>query len=420
MSWWRTERRADLGLFALALALRLAWVGYIEARGGELTQPDAHSYEALATNFLRSKGLQKQDYAGLFADGRPSLTVRSFRPPLLPLVMAGIYALVGHAHAAVRVAMAVLSAATCVVVARMARRVFDASTGTLAGAGMAIYPKFIYYSGGLVTETLCTLLLAASVATLLAARRAGGASWRWAAGGVLLGLGTLSRSSLLLFPAAAALWVLVVCRPGRRAAGQAGLVLAGFVVAMAPWWVRNWRVHGHFVPATTEGGYTLWVTNNPRATGGGHCPMPQRRPEFDGLNEYQVDRLFFRKGLRHIREHPGHFLELAGAKFVRFWRLWPHAEHVGLGAAVVGGLSFVPVLALAVWGAARSLGRWRPLLLFYAVVAYFTLVHVVFMAVTRYRVPMTPYLIVLAAWGLSDLWRRLGRRSAHRIRRTDA
>ena len=93
---------------------------------------------------------------------------------------------------------------------------------------------------------------------------------------------------------------------------------------------------------------------------------------------------------------------------VRFWRLWPHAEFVGAGAAVVGGLSFTPVLLLAVWGAAASGQQWRPLLLFYLLFLYYTGLHMVFMAITRYRVPIVPYLIVLAAWGLVDLMRRVG------------
>jgi hypothetical protein len=78
-------------------------------------------------------------------------------------------------------------------------------------------------------------------------------------------------------------------------------------------------------------------------------------------------------------------------------------------AAVVAGLTFVPVLLLALWGAAVSLSRWRPLLLLAMIVLYFTGLHMVFMAVTRYRLPLEPYVIVLAAWGALDIWGRLRR-----------
>jgi len=434
-----------LAVFGLALALRLAWVGAIEWRGGALFGPDAPSYDALATNLLAGNGLQMQAWAGLFRDPQETVTVHAFRPPLLPIVLAGIYGVFGHHFWAARVAMALLSAATCVVVLRIAHRLFGTTTAAVTGFLMAIYPKFIYYGGEPVTETLCTLMLALAVSVLLAAYDAGrGAAedpgchaqvpawacreqdarsskslsvapsggWRWLAGGALLALAALSRSSLLAFPGAAALWVILARRNKTRAVAEAALLLIGFVLVMTPWWIRNFRVFGHIVPATTEGGYTLWVTNNERATGGGHCFMPEPPGEFEGLNEHEIDRTFQRNGAQYIREHPDHFLRLAAAKFLRFWRLWPHADEpsVGLPAAILAGLSFTPILLLALWGAIVTRARWRALLLLYLLFLYYTSLHMVFMAITRYRVPIEPYLIVLAAAALVDLHSRVTRR----------
>ena len=93
---------------AVALVLRLAWVAVVEWRGGALFGPDAHSYDALATSLLAGRGLAKEDSAGLFTDPQQSLTVRSFRPPLLPLALAGIYGVAGHRLWVARVAMAML------------------------------------------------------------------------------------------------------------------------------------------------------------------------------------------------------------------------------------------------------------------------------------------------------------------------
>jgi len=411
VSWWQTRGRAELVVFAVALVPRLLWVGYIEHQGRGLFGPDAPSYDALALSLLEGHGLAKQDYGGLFTDPGESLTVRSFRPPLLPAVLAGIYGVAGHRLWAARVVMAVLGAGTCVVVMAVARRLFDRRTAVLAGLLTAVYPKLVYYAGMLVTETMCTYLLAVAVALLLAAWQAEAGWSRWLAGGVALGLAALTRSSLLLFAPVAAFWVLVARSRRRRALWEAALVLVGFAVVMTPWWVRNYRVHGRFVAATTEGGYTLWVTNNPRADGGGHCFLPEQAGEFDGLTEAEIDRLFWRKGMAWIRTHPGEFLRLVGAKLVRFWRLWPHAEHVGTATAVVAGVTFAPVLLLALWGLARARSRWRPVLLLILLFGYYTALHAVFMAITRYRVPIVPYLIVLAAWGAVDVWGRVrGRR----------
>ncbi len=408
MKWLVSERRVEATVFLLALAVRLAWVGAIQLRGGELVGPDALSYDVLATNLLDGKGLQKWDYQGLFSDPSRALVVRSFRPPLLPVLLAGVYSLAGHHFWAGRAVMALLSAATCIVGMRIARRLFGGSAATVAGLLMALYPRLVYYGGLIATETPYTFLLTLAVAVLLAAQRDEKRLWRWPLAGALIALATLCRSALLGFLPVVCLWALAVRPRKLGAAGDAALLAAGFVLVMAPWWGRNAALHGRFVPATTEGGYTFWVTNNDRADGGGHCFWPEEKGRFDGLNEAEIDREFYRMGWAYVRSHPGRFVELAASKFVRFWRLWPHAEEpsVGLAAAVVSGATFTPVLLLALWGVIAARARWRDLLLLYVLFGYYTALHMALMAITRYRLPLEPFLIVLAAHGLVELWKR--------------
>jgi len=408
MSWLGNRRRVELAIFLLALAVRLAWVGTIESTYRDLIGPDARSYDDLAIKLLEGKGLRKWDYQGLYNDPNRALIVTSFRPPLLPIVLAGVYGVAGHHFWVARVAMALLSAATCVVVSRVARRVFGAEVAAVAGALLAVYPKAVYYSGMVVTENLYLFLVAMLVALLLAAGEAERGAWRWPLAGAVMGLATLCRSALLGFPVFAALWVWVVRPRKRRAVGEVALLALGFVVAMGPWWVRNAALHGRFVPATTEGGLTFWVTNREGADGSGHVDYSSVRGKFEDLSEAEIDREFYRLGRAQVRAHPGAFVRLAAGKFVRFWRLWPHASEpsVGLAAAIMAGVSFTPVLLLAAWGALLSVRQWRPLLLIYLLIAYYTLLHMVYMAITRYRLPLEPFLIVLASHALVAVVKR--------------
>jgi len=404
--WPAIERRAGLVVFVLALVVRLGWVGVIQLRGGALFGPDALSYDVLATNLLEGEGLWKWDYQGLFLDPHRALAVRSFRPPLLPLVLAGIYGVAGHRWWVGRLAMALASAAACVVVARIARRVFDARVGFITGVVMAFYPKLVYYAGALVTENPYILLLALALWALVAGLEEG-RWWRWLGAGALMGLATLCRSALLAFPPLACLWV-VAMRPRWRSVVEAVLVAVGFVAVMSPWWVRNASVHGRFVPATTEGGLTFWVCNRRGADGGGHVDYTPARGQFEGLTEAEIDKKFYRLGWAEVKAAPWNFVRLLGAKFVRFWRPWPHASEAAVGPwkAALAGATFVPTLVLAVVGAIVGRGRWRVLSLFYLLFAYYTGLHMVFMAVTRYRLPLEPYLIMLAARGAVGLFSR--------------
>ncbi len=67
--------------------------------------------------------------------------------------------------------------------------------------------------------------------------------------------------------------VLASCRrcargPRRRGASARVLAatLAGVVIALAPWTLRNLRVFEAFVPTSTGFGRTLWIGHNPHAT----------------------------------------------------------------------------------------------------------------------------------------------------------
>ena len=113
--------------------------------------------------------------------------------------------------------------------------------------------------------------------------------------------------------------------PRRKQLLLAAVMFAGFAVVMLPWWARNYRVTGHFVPTTLQVGASLYDGWNPQATGASDMRfVPEfveaqhnsdaNRAESDGF-EYRLDRRFRQAAWDWARENPGRVLQLAAVKF---------------------------------------------------------------------------------------------------------
>jgi hypothetical protein len=101
-----------------------------------------------------------------------------------------------------------------------------------------------------------------------------------------------------------------------------------------------------------------------------------------------------------IKENPEKFVELAGLKFIRFWRLWPYApEYETTKYIVMSLLSYGVVLLLSILFIMKYLKEyfWKvlPIIL---LIAYFTAVHMVLIGSIRYRLPIEPFLIIFASF----------------------
>jgi len=327
--------------------------------------PDSGLYDRLALRLLKEGKYIAEDHLGGMS--------QASRPVLFPFVLAGIYSIFGHSVVAAQIFQSVLGALTCGLVYSLGCEAFDRRAGILAGVGAAIFPQLIYYTGSITTETLHIFLLTASVWLLFAAAKREAGVWWWlaggaAAGGAALGLAILARSAALGLLPLLAVWLLIRTPNWKTAAIRFACIFAGAAIVMSPWVIRNYRELGAFVPATTEGGYTFWVTNNPRAIGGGECFPPDDLTPFEGLSEVEADKLFYRMGIEHVKAEPRLFAKRVASRFVRLWRPWPHASEVGVKEAVIGGVSFVPVLLLFVAGVVMARRRWRELSLFYTLI----------------------------------------------------
>lgn len=421
--------KSILPVLAVALIVRVGTGVWWQDRLPEQERfgfPDSESYWLLAERV---------------ADGEPyalNPDRRVFRTPGYPVLLAPLFLIAGGEPPVLwaRVLGAVLGTAAVAAAGALAWQLFDRRSGLLALWAAALYPEAVAMSTFVLSEApfvpLMLLQLLLATWAWRSDKPRGQLAWALAAGATA-GAATLMRPSWLLFtPLAAAVACLDADQRLRAVRIGMGMLLALSLV-MAPWWIRNAAVTGHFVPTTLQVGESLYDGWNPQATGAsdmGFVDEFRRRlrqqdaesgvpPRESGLCfEQRLDQRMRDAAWAWARAHPLDALRLAGIKFLRIWNVWPNDPQLGnwrFGLLVLVG--YVPLLLGGCYGAWRCAGRGWPYQLCFLPAIYFTALHMVFVGSIRYRQPAMLALLVLAA-GVASWWstypREEHRGSTHR------
>jgi 4-amino-4-deoxy-L-arabinose transferase-like glycosyltransferase len=416
---------AWVAIFGVALALRVAYA-WLAIGPGATPSSDPATYDTVAWNLARGAGFSLDSVAGPYPT--------AFVPPLLPWITSLVYRAVGHHYFTAVLLQCVAGALVPFLLAALGGALFGSTVGRWSAWLAAVHPLLVFFSGYLLTESLfCLTLLLALLLSVDWVRtpRAG----RALGAGLAWGVATLTRPTALPVPLIVALWAwrpLGLTIGGRGRLRQLALLLIGLALVVGPWTMRNAIALRAFVPVTTGAGGALMVANNPvtwedpSARGGANSASYRAAlaGEFRGLNEVELDRRARERTWAFMRARAGEWPAIALAKVARFWRLG--AEGGGTGAWQRPGSPLEPLrrldpllvwsvitLPLALWGVARAIRgarRWfqaLPLL----VIAYFTMVAVVFFGSLRMWVPIEPLVVLFVALGIEGARRALRSRT---------
>jgi 4-amino-4-deoxy-L-arabinose transferase-like glycosyltransferase len=400
---------AAILLLGLGLRLDYAWEGRAPVY-------DASAYAAIAANLDAGHG---------FTAGAGATQPSSNYSPGLPLLAAGIYKITGGVHERfARLILAAIGALAVLFAYLIGRRCCGPGAGLIGAAAVAIYPALLEYQGMLMSEPLAATLLSASVLAIFWASD-GPSRIRWLAPGLLLGATAMVRPEYL---AIAFLLALVVFARGarpewRRSLARAAILLAGVVLVVAPWTVRNAEALGRFVPISTGGGQVLFAgtylpsDGNPEKVGaevvarhpGIFAPADTRRLRLEQVlailaaHRYpglEADQALSRMGKSQlwddISEEP---LEYAGFVAAKVGRIWSHGPRSvmrePLWEALHWALVALGLLGLAVLAWQR---RWEALVIG-AIFLAITLVSALLVASPRRVLVMVPLLAACAGTG---------------------
>jgi 4-amino-4-deoxy-L-arabinose transferase-like glycosyltransferase len=245
-----------LGKTTLILFLAILAIGF-GLRAYRVVEPlgtpgdDAHAYYAL------SKALYTEG-----SYGGPGFHDPSDWSPGAPLLYAAaFYATGGAREGTARIVELLLGMATIVVVFLLGRRVAGGAAGLIAAFAVAVYPPFIHSVGALYSEPLAMATLPAAVLGFLWA----GERERlraWLLPGLLLGVTAMARPEYLAVAVAFALLAalrVVRAKGWKPGLAATGLLVAGLLVPIVPWTVRNIVVLDRAVTISTGGGKALYV-----------------------------------------------------------------------------------------------------------------------------------------------------------------
>lgn len=389
-------RRSDAAVFALALALRLGFTAFFVTKGlGEVYGRDL--YFNLAQSWL---------------GWLPMPAFDATHPPLYTMVVAALLGLFRSPNPLpVLLLQCLAGAASVVLVRRIGARLADENTARLAALWCALDPALIFFTPHLQTETLFIAMTLLFFVGLLREWDLP-LSWRLVVWGFWGGLCVLCRSVLGGYPA---LLFLVLWRAQglKRAFLFCALLGAGWLAPSAAWTARNYFKYGKVVPAATLMGWNLYegFTLDREVVRRHPAEMGAEVQALGLTDPIAVGDHFAKKTAALVRADPLGAVKIVVGKAFLFWRPFPYDPHVWWQRGALG-VYFTIVFALALWGARATFAAASPWGAVWALFAYLTIVHSIFFTSLRYRLPLEPFLVLLASAGALALVRgKEGRRA---------
>jgi tetratricopeptide (TPR) repeat protein len=272
----------------------------------------------------------------------------------------------------------------------------------------------------------------------------------WLLTGIIFGLAAISRPNILLAMPLLLLWVYFSHGNGKSFLYKIKLpvvLVIGMIITIAPVTIRNIIVTGDFILISSQGGVNLYLGNNETASG-----LSMLMPEVDlsenlswsqfipatkaaaqreagrELSDAEQSSFWTNKAVNFIVNNPGKFLGLVWRKCVYLISGFENSDNSDiyyergksyLYSALLWnyllkfpfGLLF-PLTILGIYLTRKDWKRLLPLYLF--LIGYIPTI-VLFLVTARHRLPLIPFMIIIATSGLIKLFQLFKKRSMGQI-----
>ena len=354
----------------------------------------------------------------------------AYRPPGLPLLLAGPIAIFGAQGWIPPAFNLSIYIASSLVLYRAAVALAGPVSGFVAVALFALFPGNIAVGSLALTEPVALLLLLCGFWAIINMEKRSSAIFV----GLAFGYAALVRPTFLMLGPILVVFTLLQLFEKRRHLRQGALATVVFVLVLTPWVYRNYEQLGSFVPGSTMGGVNFYMANNPAA----HTGIDQMDKDLFLLypDEIERNRIGFKWGIEWIKDNPLDFIELTAKRFTRvagktsvnfndsikekcqcdgtYYRVLKILDNIWW--FLVWSLAFY---ALIKHKRIYEYVNWSVILFMMAGFSF--AVHSVFIAVGRYHDPVAGLVLLVAVTAMSNSFakRHLRERIAYVVNRTN-
>ena len=413
-------------ILAIALLLR---VGYLWSYTYE------HPRQAVSVvPFLFESGNIAHSLAvgnGFSSPFRVDTGPTAWLPPVYPLLLAGVFRTFGSYtfHSFIAAALLNISFATltCVPIFFAGKRI--GGLGVAAGAAWlwAVFPNAILIPVQSMWDASLSALLVAAIFCATLALAESSRVRDWCAYGLLWGITLMTNATLAALLPLLLGWLAYRSHKQRRPwFGRLALSIGIVILCCLPWTIRNYEIFHTFVPLRSGFGLQLWLGNNDDTKDIFRAELhpiynADERARYIQMGETAYMQEKQQQGVEYMTAHPAREAHLIGNRIISVWS--------GGTPTPVKDLLNVPSLwfrfvllfnVIAAMGALIGiviLFRRRSVYAFPAAVfpVVFPWAYYLTLVLPRYRLPIDPIVMLLAAIAFGSLARLLSSASTRHI-----
>lgn len=348
--------------------------------------------------------------------------------PVYPYLLAGVFKVFGiYTYLSWLVIVTlncIFSALTCFPIYYSGKRLGGVGVGAVAAWIWAFFADAIIMPTAWVWDSSMAALIAASIVLMTLRIWNSERAKDWVIYGLLWGLAAMVNPSILAVLPFLLCWFAWEKHRARAAwLRQFATVSVLVFAACVPWTIRNYRVFHQFVPLRSNFGLELWLGNNPDVpdTWAGELhpnDYAREREKFQRLGEIAYMKEKQSEAVGFMKAHPVDTARFMWRRFVDTWTgNWDPIQDIWSSASSYERTLLLSNIAMSVLGLLGLLILSRqkhpmavPLALFPLI---FPIIYYVTHPSRRYRHPIDPVMITVAAFAITFPFRRFSERRQH-------